>query len=446
MSGDKTGLSGGRAGLTESGRADAVDGRYPIPAEPPEYGTRPRKVSGRKRTPVWDAVAALYVVIALVFVGWLATEMAVHAKPGDSLWVLNLVAFWAMTAYLAVPRIHQILTLLYVPDYFIGRTRTGDGVLGDPVNLAIDGTADDIHAGMQAAGWALADEVTVRSSWGIVVSSVIKRPYPSAPVSNLYLFGRKQAFAYQKEVDGNASRRHHVRFWPTPEGWHLPGGQRVDFLAAGTYDRSVGFSLFTGQITHKVDADTDAERDFIIDTLRYADPKIDVAVIDKFSTAYHSRNGGGDAINTDGDLPVLDMRGASERGPAPQMPRPDKSVARHHIPPLPLLFTGALALWGFILAGIQVAVDPQVTASKLVMPAVEFALWLLTAARQRWAWVGLMTISSITAFSHLLLLDFSKLADVILTGVSVFVVLAVSATAVREWVRGARPEEASRGR
>jgi len=70
----------------------------------------------------------------------------------------------------------------------------------------------------------------------------------------------------------------------------------------------------------------------------------------------------------------------------------------------------------------------------------------LTAARQRWAWVGLMTISSITAFSHLLLLDFSKLADVILTGVSVFVVLAVSATAVREWVRGARPEEASRGR
>ncbi|MFC2609640.1 MAG: hypothetical protein ACFNYN_07005, partial [Peptidiphaga gingivicola] len=99
-------------------------------------------------------------------------------------------------------------------------------------------------------------------------------------------------------------------------------------------------------------------------------------------------------------------------------------------------FTGALALWGFIFAGIQVAVDPQVTASKLVMPAVEFALWLLTAARQRWAWVGLMTISSITAFSHLLLLDFSKLADVILTGVSVFVVLAVSATAVREWVRG----------
>ena len=109
-------MSGDKAGATESGRADVADARYPIPAEPPEYRTRPRKVSGRKRTPIWDAVAALYVVIALVFVGWLATEMAVHAKPGDSLWVLNLVAFWATSAYLAVPRIHQILTLLYVPD------------------------------------------------------------------------------------------------------------------------------------------------------------------------------------------------------------------------------------------------------------------------------------------------------------------------------------------
>lgn len=410
--------------------------RYPVPTEPPEYEVRSRKVSGRKRTPVWDVVAALYVVIALIFVGWLAMEMALHARPGDSLWVANLIAFWAVTAYLAVPRIHQILTLVYVPDYFIGRTRTGDGVLGDPVNLAIDGTADDIHAGMQAAGWTLADDITLRSSWRIIVSSVFNRPYPSAPVSNLYLFGRKQAFAYQKEVDGNASRRHHVRFWPTPEGWYLPGGQRVDFLAAGTYDRSVGFSLLTGQITHKVDADIDAERDFIIDTLRYTDRKIDVVVINNFSTAYHSRNGGGDAINTDGDMPVLNMCGAAERDPAPTMPRPDESVARHHIPPLPLVFTGMLALWGFIFAGIQVVIDPQVTVSKLVMPAIEFTLWLLTAARHRWAWVGLMTISSVTAFSHLLILDFLKPADTVLTGISVFVVLAVSATAVREWVRG----------
>ena len=32
-------------------------------------------------------------------------------------------------------------------------------------------------------------------------------------------------------------------------------------------------------------------------------------MIRDFSTGYHSRNGGGDTIQTDGDLPVIDLRG-----------------------------------------------------------------------------------------------------------------------------------------
>ena len=42
-----------------------------------------------------------------------------------------LIGWAALLAYLLLPRIHQILTALYVPDYFIGRTRTSDGLLGD---------------------------------------------------------------------------------------------------------------------------------------------------------------------------------------------------------------------------------------------------------------------------------------------------------------------------
>ena len=66
-------------------------------------------------------------------------------------------------------------------------------------------------------------------------------------MSPLFLFGRMQDFAYQQEVAGNPAKRHHVRFWRTPDGWLLPGGTRVDWLAAGTFDRAVGFSLFTRQ-------------------------------------------------------------------------------------------------------------------------------------------------------------------------------------------------------
>ena len=79
------------------------------------------------------------------------------------------------------------------------------------------------------------------------------------------LFGRKQSFAYQKEVEGNPAQRHHVRFWYCPPGWSLPGGGHVDWLAAATYDRAVGLSALTLQVTHKIDADIDIERNYVVD-------------------------------------------------------------------------------------------------------------------------------------------------------------------------------------
>lgn len=88
----------------------------------------------------------------------------------------------------------------------------------------------------------------------------------------------------------------------------LPGGYAVDWLAAGTYDKSVGLSLFTLQVTHKIEENTDVERDYIVETVSAATSEVDVDVIENFSTGYHSRNGGGDLIITDGDLPIIDVR------------------------------------------------------------------------------------------------------------------------------------------
>lgn len=218
------------------------------------------------------------------------------------------IVFWVLLAYLVLPRLHRILTTIYVPDYFIGRTRTSDGLLGDPVNLAFLGSGEQIEAAMRAAGWTKADPVTLASSWRIVTSTLRRRSYHEAPVSPLFLFGRQQDFAYQQEVDGNPAQRHHVRFWQCPDGWLLPGGRRVDWLAAGTFDTSVGLSLFTLQVTHRIDADTDVERDHIVKTVTDADPRVAVDVIADFATGYHARNGGGDSIRTDGDLPIVDVR------------------------------------------------------------------------------------------------------------------------------------------
>ena len=223
--------------------------------------------------------------------------------------LLTLLVFWLVVSYLALPRLHRILSQIYVPNYFIGRARTSDGLLGDPVNLAWRGVETQIHHAMKAAGWILADDITPASTWEIIRSTVTKRSYPKAPVSPLLLFGRRQDFAYQQEVDGDPGQRHHVRFWKCPTGWMLPGGHQADWLAAGTYDKSVGISLFTLQLTHKIEENTDVERDYIVDTVARSDDAVLVHHIRDFSTGYHSRNGGGDAIITDGDLPILEVTG-----------------------------------------------------------------------------------------------------------------------------------------
>ncbi|WP_416182918.1 LssY C-terminal domain-containing protein [Microbacterium invictum] len=262
----------------------------------------------RRRISRGAAVDWFFFVFAGLAAIWLAYLSLTESFRVGWWGLLVAIAFWVLLAYLVLPRLHRILTTIYVPDYFIGRTRTSDGLLGDPVNLAFLGEAEQIKAALRVARWTEADPVTLASSWRIVTSTLSRRSYGEAPVSPLFLFGRQQDFAFQQEVDGNPAKRHHVRFWRCPDDWLLPGGYRVDWLAAGTFDTAVGLSLFTLQITHRIDADTDIERDHIVRSLREGAREITVNVIADFSTGYHSRNGGGDSIRTDGDLPVVDVR------------------------------------------------------------------------------------------------------------------------------------------
>ncbi|WP_346926246.1 LssY C-terminal domain-containing protein [uncultured Arthrobacter sp.] len=310
---------------------------------------------------VFSGVAAL----------WLATLLLEESLQWDMAWFS--IVFWAALAYLVLPRVHRILTRIYLPDYFIGRARTSDGLLGDPVNMALLGSEDQVHAAMCRAGWTRADDVDLASSRRIILSTLTRRSYDEAPVSPLFIFGRQQDFAYQQEVDGSPGKRHHVRFWRCPPGWVLPGGVRVDWVAAGTYDRSVGLSLFTLQITHKIEENTDNERDYILAALKMAVPEAEVTVIRDFSTGYHARNGGGDTISTDGDLPVVDLA-ALTAAPAGPHRLPTNRVPANRVPaasrnrrPAPTLFGGVLVFFRgvaalVLAASLLVGVNPAAAA------------------------------------------------------------------------------------
>ncbi len=273
-----------------------------------------------RRQSRWATVLAvlqrlLYLVVT-VAVGWAVYYflLARLSRGPEQAWVFLPV--WLILAYALLPRVHKILSSLYIPDYFIGRTRTGDGVLGDPVNLAVVGPREELRQAMLTSGWVEADPITPASAWRTLTSTVMGRSYPAAPVSSLYVFGNKQDLAFQREIDGNPRKRHHVRFWKCPRGWRLPGGLAVDWVGAGTYDRSVGLSLFTFQITHKIADRTDEERDFIIETLRSANAVESIHIILNYSSGYHHRNGGGDAIRTDGHLPIIDLHPPERLRPA----------------------------------------------------------------------------------------------------------------------------------
>jgi hypothetical protein len=221
--------------------------------------------------------------------------------------LVALIVFWLFTAYIVLPRIHRFLSRIYIPDQFIGRTRTGDGLLSDPVNLALNGTQKEFLRAMEKAGWELAEPISIKTAWKMVKSVVLKKSYPTAPVSDAFLFGEKHKFAFQKEVAGNPHARHHVRFWKTPRGWYLPGGYKVDWLGAATYDEAVGISFFTWQFTHRICPDVDKERNFLIATLQEAGAIKKSQHIEHFFPGYRSRNGFGNHFITDGSMVIADL-------------------------------------------------------------------------------------------------------------------------------------------
>ena len=184
-------------------------------------------------------------------------------------------------------------------------TRTGSGIPGDPVNVGLVGTEAQLQRAMLAARWYPADPITLESSLRIAADVVFRRAYVDAPVSSLYLFGRKEDLAFEKPVGADPARRHHVRFWRGDK----PDGQgRPLWLGAATLDLSVGFSDDTGQITHHISADVDRQRGLIIDELSRIDALSGVQWIDAFHKQLNGRNGEGDPWHTDGRLAVGEIR------------------------------------------------------------------------------------------------------------------------------------------
>jgi hypothetical protein len=180
-------------------------------------------------------------------------------------------------------------------------THTGSGIPGDPLNVALIGTKADVVQIMLAAKWYPADPLSLKSCLKIAAASVLKRPDPDAPVSNLYLFGRKEDLAFEQEVGNSPRHRHHVRFWQSDK---VDADGRPVWVGSAVYDKRVGLSRTTGQVTHVTAPDVDAERDFLFRCLESTGDLAEQYALDDFHKVREGKNGGGDPWYTDGKLYV----------------------------------------------------------------------------------------------------------------------------------------------
>lgn len=210
----------------------------------------------------------------------------------------RIPALWAalvtysLMAYIGIPAAVRVLRFVYKPNHVPHFTTTGDGWASDPVNIAVLAHSEkDFVWAMQKAGWYTADRNTWKNALREGVALLLNRPYPTAPFSRLYLFGRSQDLGFQIPVGNSPRHRHHVRFWRVDarnnpadaKQWNEHQGfwrtllkrflrrKYSLWIGAAIYDSGpVAIRWRNGQLTHQVHPDANFERDFIIESLERA--------------------------------------------------------------------------------------------------------------------------------------------------------------------------------
>jgi len=138
-------------------------------------------------------------------------------------------------------------------------TTKADGTgAGDPVNLVLIGSPDDIYYALITCDWdetGSADDPANAS-----ISSTRLRRY--APAPPMYLFGRRQDVAFRKSRR-SVRERNELRLWATP---YKLNGQTV---WVGQVRRTIGAGL-GDMLTYKIDAEMDEARTYVIMSLWYA--------------------------------------------------------------------------------------------------------------------------------------------------------------------------------
>lgn len=188
---------------------------------------------------------------------------------------------YVLGAYILIPGLIRIIRIIRPANHLPVYCVTPDGFASDPLNIGIIATHARLTKVMESAGWYLADPHTLKNTGHQVLATLLSWSYPTSPVSNLYLFGRRQDIAFEIPI-GNGSSRHHVRFWATTYQdtkhltvksihWHNRRahvrGDKLLWVGAASLDIGIAPIRHNLQLTHMIDPDTNQERELIVSQL-----------------------------------------------------------------------------------------------------------------------------------------------------------------------------------
>jgi hypothetical protein len=122
------------------------------------------------------------------------------------------------------------------------------------------------------------------------------------------LFGRKEDLAFEQPVGDDPNSAITSDF-----GKRTSRHPTAAPFGSATYDRRVGLSHTTGEITHHIAADVDAERDHLFDKLQKTGDLVTQSEVVDFHKVCAGHNGGGDPWHTDGRLRVGEIQQAASK-------------------------------------------------------------------------------------------------------------------------------------
>ena len=225
----------------------------------------------------------------------------------------RLAAAYLLSAYLIIPLLEESTRPEPVAEEKQRVTQTASGHPGDPLNVQLIGSEEDVLRAMSAAGWNPADPITFRSTVEIALDTAIRRPDDRAPVSKLYLFERQEDLAFEKPAGRSPRTRHHVRFWRMIRNHDA----RPTWIGSAAFDSGVEFSRTNGEITHHIAPNVDAERDLLVADLVNGKCVSETRWVSNYHIVRKGRNGAGDPWFTDGRLAVVVLTPTAPSRPGP---------------------------------------------------------------------------------------------------------------------------------